>query len=423
MTKLCVIDLNFTWPPDGGAPVDLLPLLRRYAAIYDTTLLLPRLHRFSRCCRRPWPLSRTKFFRRGEVSGLEGEPFRLEPLDFDLGAFHPRRVADVVAGRLAALAPDHVWVADGWYFKPELMRALQAWRPVLRLYAHEMMCLQGNGLRFRHGRVCDIDFLAAGGCSFSTCRACAAAFYAFFPSPRWIFEFLRSGAWRRNYVEKCRAAFNSAALILVGNSSIRRRLQPHLTAAVKAVPHGVDTRHFRPAIEKRAGLPGFLLLGRLEMKNKGVAVALAAAGALWRRRQDFRVLLNGPRALSRRFPFVDLIPWTDPRDLPAVYQRAYAFLVPSLWPDPFPIVTLEAMASGLPVIGSAVGGIPEQIVDGQTGFWVPPGDAGALAERMEWLLDHPREAAKMGEQGRARAVAEFDIDVVFERHYRRLFEA
>jgi glycosyltransferase involved in cell wall biosynthesis len=96
-------------------------------------------------------------------------------------------------------------------------------------------------------------------------------------------------------------------------------------------------------------------------------------------------------------------------------------LFPSLAPESFGLVALEAMACGVPVIGSRTGGIPEAVDEGRTGFLVPPGDSEALADRMAWCLDHPSELAEMKSHARERTVALFSMDLVFNRFYRTLF--
>ena len=81
---------------------------------------------------------------------------------------------------------------------------------------------------------------------------------------------------------------------------------------------------------------------------------------------------------------------------------------------------MEAMATGTPVIGSHVGGIPEMVKHGTTGFLVPPGDVAALAERLHWVLAHPAEACAMG--CRARAFAEhFFSTAAYVHGYRQIF--
>lgn len=87
-----------------------------------------------------------------------------------------------------------------------------------------------------------------------------------------------------------------------------------------------------------------------------------------------------------------------------------------------PVVLMEAMASGRPVIASRVAGISELVEDGVSGHVVPPGDAVALAERIAALLDDPELRARMGAAGRAKVCAEFDIDVETAR-LGRLIEA
>jgi alpha-maltose-1-phosphate synthase len=82
------------------------------------------------------------------------------------------------------------------------------------------------------------------------------------------------------------------------------------------------------------------------------------------------------------------------------------FACPSLY-EPLGIVNLEAMACGSAVVASAVGGIPEVVVHGETGLLVPPGDEGALATAINTLVTDPARAAEFGTRGRKRAVAEF----------------
>ncbi|HET6279098.1 MAG TPA: glycosyltransferase family 4 protein, partial [Candidatus Polarisedimenticolia bacterium] len=85
------------------------------------------------------------------------------------------------------------------------------------------------------------------------------------------------------------------------------------------------------------------------------------------------------------------------------------FVQPSLW-EGFGVTLLEAMAAGLPIVASRVGGIPEIVRDGETGCLVPPGDADALAEECLRLLHHPDLAARMGDAGRTRLEEQFGID-------------
>lgn len=86
-------------------------------------------------------------------------------------------------------------------------------------------------------------------------------------------------------------------------------------------------------------------------------------------------------------------------DLPSVYAAADVVVHCPVYPDPYPTVVLLAMLMNKPVIGSAIGGVTEQIVAGETGFLVPPGDDEALGRTIAHVLDHPDAAVKIGKAG------------------------
>jgi glycosyltransferase involved in cell wall biosynthesis len=87
-------------------------------------------------------------------------------------------------------------------------------------------------------------------------------------------------------------------------------------------------------------------------------------------------------------------------------EAASAVVVPSLG-EGFGMVALEAMERGRPVVASDVGGLPEIVADGETGFVVPAGDAEALADALVTLVSSPARAAEMGQAGRRRALESF----------------
>jgi glycosyltransferase involved in cell wall biosynthesis len=100
--------------------------------------------------------------------------------------------------------------------------------------------------------------------------------------------------------------------------------------------------------------------------------------------------------------------------------KASVFALPSM-SEGLPRVIIEAMATGTPVIGSRVGGIPELIEDGVTGFLVPPGDENALAEKIRWILNNPDKGREMGECARSFAERLFSTES-YLKGYKQIFE-
>ena len=91
-------------------------------------------------------------------------------------------------------------------------------------------------------------------------------------------------------------------------------------------------------------------------------------------------------------------------------RDAWVVAVPSIRPDPFPNVVLEAMSEGRAVVGSRLGGIPEMVMDGDTGLFVEAGDAFALASAMARVLADRDAAAALGEAGYRRLRERFSVD-------------
>lgn len=87
----------------------------------------------------------------------------------------------------------------------------------------------------------------------------------------------------------------------------------------------------------------------------------------------------------------------------AAWRRSLLGVVPSIWPEPFGIVAIEAMACGRPVVASRTGGLPDVVVDGESGILVPPGDAEALATALQRLIDDRPLLERMGTAARRHA--------------------
>ncbi len=159
--------------------------------------------------------------------------------------------------------------------------------------------------------------------------------------------------------------------------------------------------------------PNILFVGK-DWRRKGGEVLIAA---FWRVRERFpeaRLQIVGTTEAPSGPGIEVLGRVTDRNKLAELYARASIFCLPSHF-DPFPLVLMEAMASGLPCVASAVCGIPEIVADRETGVLVPPGDAERLAAALLRLLQQPAAARAMGAAGRARIERHLSWERVIER--------
>jgi glycosyltransferase involved in cell wall biosynthesis len=107
-------------------------------------------------------------------------------------------------------------------------------------------------------------------------------------------------------------------------------------------------------------------------------------------------------------------------DVPAILNASDLFVLSSRW-EGNPLSVMEAMAAGLPVVSTAVGGVPELVREGETGLLVPSGDAAALARALQALVDDPARREAMGKAARQHAITHFDIRHTV-RQYETLYE-
>jgi glycosyltransferase involved in cell wall biosynthesis len=109
------------------------------------------------------------------------------------------------------------------------------------------------------------------------------------------------------------------------------------------------------------------------------------------------------------------------KDIPEILKALDIFVLPSILPDPFPTVILEAMASGKPVVATAHGGANEMILESETGLLIPWDDAYSAVASISALVKNGVLRKEMGEKGRSRVLKKFSPEA-FQRNFIRLFE-
>ncbi len=258
------------------------------------------------------------------------------------------------------------------------------------------------------------------------------------PLRPWKQEQLGRGYDLSSWVEK--TAIEMADAVIAVSKSTRDdvlRLFDVSPTRVPVIPNGIDTDEYQPVaapdVMERFKIdpekPYVLFVGRMT-RQKGLLYLLKAADRI---DPDIQIVLCAGESdtpelqqeleamvseLEMRRPGIVWIPEMVSRETTiALYSQAAVFCCPSIY-EPFGIINLEAMACGTPVVGSAVGGIKEVVVDGETGFLVdaklssaPPNDptdpdgfAGDLAEAVNRIGANPDLSREMGEKGRQRVI-------------------
>ena len=220
-------------------------------------------------------------------------------------------------------------------------------------------------------------------------------------------------------------ALGLATHILVNSEAIAACLAQTRAARhnrLEMVPNGVDLTRFEPVAVPTSGeVTTVATLANLR-PEKGLAQLVEAAAIVTRRAPRARFVIWGEGALradlEARIRTLGLTGRVEMRGAtrePAqALKQCQIFVLASL-SEASSNVVLEAMATGLPVVGTRVGGIPGLVDDHRTGLLVPPDNAPALAEAILRLIEAPAMATEMGAQGRARALAEFGMNRMHER--------
>lgn len=175
---------------------------------------------------------------------------------------------------------------------------------------------------------------------------------------------------------------------------------------------------FRSELGVDAGSPLALCVGRYHEQKDHVTLLRAWREVVAKIPGAVLALIgSGPlepelREQAETLDLGDSVRFCPPRpDLTLAYADADLFVLSSLW-EGLPYVVLEAMGHGLPVVSTAVDGIPEAVVDGGTGLLVPSCDPSALAGAIERVLADPERARRMGAAGRERIACCFRLDVM-----------
>lgn len=306
----------------------------------------------------------------------------------------------------------HLHNLHGWYFNPFSLPAISREKPVIWTL-HDMQAITGH---CAHSFDCDKWKTGCFGCPYLGTEVALSIDTSaqLLRDKKQIYDhsclqIVAPSEWLKNKVEK----------------SV---LKNH---PVELVYNGIDTRTFR-AYEKsearrRLGIPDECFAvgavahtGAFHNPWKGARFMQAALESLWQKRKDVLFVNIGAPKPARNSRIICIPHIDDEADLAQAYSALDLFLYTPV-ADNCPLVLLEALSCGLPVVSFATGGVPELVLNGKNGFLVKTGDVASLVRATEALLYNPQLREQFAAGARDWAVRKFDQDSMY-RNYLRLYE-
>lgn len=177
-------------------------------------------------------------------------------------------------------------------------------------------------------------------------------------------------------------------------------------ARIRVLHNGINVDEYRPNYDDQ----GYAIyFGRLS-KEKGIETLLQA-NRLSGKKLPLKIIGTGPLSdeLEKEYPEVEFLGYRSGKELKDLVANAAFAVVPSEWYENCSMVVLESMALGKPIIGSRIGGIPEQIEDGKTGLLFEMGNVEELAEKMDLLAHDKGLRVSMGREARLKLEKEYSL--------------
>ncbi|WP_422927503.1 glycosyltransferase [Singulisphaera sp. PoT] len=407
--KVAILSFLFNWPSTGGGIVHTVELCRFLnEAGYEARVFYADFP--------AWGL--------GRVTGTL--PIPAEAIAFEGPGWEVPEIRRRFRSAIDAFAPGHVLITDSWNMKPHLAEAMRGYPYFLRFQALECLCPLNNLRLLATGpddvAQCPRNQLA----SPEICRRCVRE-RGHSSGDLHRLERDLAGVGTADYDRALRRALGDAEAVLVLNPLTEAMLGPY-AARVRVVPWGMDPARFPGPIDRGpAGRPGggpttLFMAAVAEEFIKGAHVLHEACRLLRRSRDDFELVVTSDPP-GRIDEFTRSVGWASQEGLPRHYRDADICVVPTIAQEGLSRTSVEAMASGLPVVASRIGGLPSTVADGATGLLFEPGDAEDLARKVATLLDDPALRHRMGLAGRRRFEEEFTWGGVIERYYRPLLDA
>lgn len=273
---------------------------------------------------------------------------------------------------------------------------------VLTLHDYKLVC--PSYLLMRDGHVCELCVKdSAYQCLAKRCHKGSFAASAVYVAEAYFTHFFKKYGQVRYFI--CPSRF-------LLNKHIEGGIPPE---KLVFIPNAIDVSGFEPLFEQGKYI---LFVGRLS-REKGIKTLLTSMIGL---NIPLKIVGDGPlrNELETMVQYkgitgVSFEGYRSGEELTSLFRNASFLVFPSEWYENAPMTILEAYGYGKPVIGADIGGIPEMIVDGETGFLFPPGDAEVLRQEIGHLWSQPNLSCDLGKRARQRVEEVYNADIHLEK--------
>lgn len=298
-----------------------------------------------------------------------------------------------------------------WQMSPLILPIIRSYPVLLEINEYKVICPVGTRL-LPSGKPCQEDVGVA--CFHNHCL----------PEPhRWLLWMIQYRLWWRwrGFVDYTVTLSNRSKQLLA-------------THGIPIDEIIFNSTPYRQARKPLGDIPIVGYVGRI-IPEKGVDILLCAFAIVLKQIPNAQLWIAGYgteldnlRELARQLEIDDNIQWlgyVTRAEIETLFDEVWVQVVPSLWEEVFGNITIEGMMRGTAMIGSAVGGMIDCIVDGETGYLFPAGNDSELAERIMTLCSDRDLTEKFGQQGRERCLTHFTAEHQirqYERVYHHLLE-
>ncbi len=289
--------------------------------------------------------------------------------------FFSKKINRALKGYIKEVNPDVIHLHNHYKYSTSILKAFDDKIPVVQtIHDYGLICPTSWAVTKDELKVCT----CVNGIGLKCMRHCIKP---------WHFVL----CYMRNK-RRIRLTREKITFLIAPSKKLKEYIESFGFSNVVYLPHFIDLEFWKPTKKKRE--EGLILYVGAITPNKGVEYLIKAMSEIQKEVKEAKLRVIGEGSERKKLEKkakelrirVEFTGKLKPEQVRDEYGKAQVLVMPSIWMEQFGMVGIEAMATGLPVVGSNIGGIPDWLIDGETGFLVKPKDSRDIAEKTIKIL-------------------------------------